>query len=61
MAGKVANWEVEDRIGDRPLADVEAEVRHLASEIGYGIAHFTEDRDAEGHRTARAVISAHAR
>lgn len=59
LAGKVASFEVADQIGDAPLGDIQNELKALATDIRYRVARFREDRDSDGNRVARAVITAH--
>jgi hypothetical protein len=59
LAGKVASFEVADKIGDAPLGQIKNELSSLASEINYRVARLREDKDDDGNRVAAAVITQH--
>lgn len=59
IAGKVASFEVSERIGDEPLPKIHDELQNLARTAGYKVHRFGENVDDEGYRVAFATISAH--
>lgn len=59
VAGKVASFEVAEKIGNAPLPEVEQELTHLASEIGYHWKNLREATNDDGDRVAVAVITRH--
>lgn len=58
QAGVTPSFLVSDRIGERPLVEVQDELHQLASGINYRVARFAETVDDEGYRSAEAVITA---
>lgn len=55
--GVTSSFTVEEPIGDTPLAQVRAELNHLARTSGFKVKQLREGRDEDGRRTAAAMIS----
>lgn len=58
LAGKVATWELSEKIGDEPLHVIAAELDSLSREIGYRYK-LREATDNDGDRVAVALITKH--
>lgn len=60
VIGKTASFSVEERIsGDTTMASVDAELRRLAHGTGFKVKQIVEGVDDDGHRVAKALISAY--